>query len=360
MQLMDNIRVKKISVIVPVYKTEIFLRRCVESILAQTFSDFEIILIDDGSPDNCGAICDNFAEQYSTIKVIHQVNQGVSAARNAGIAAAMGEWIMFVDSDDWIEPEMLDVMVTQAEGMDYNVDICISGYVADKCDGSYRSEFKQLAGYRLQNAEKIDLYKHRLLTTMVGGYGELVRMSVSVAKLYRKSLLIDNNIIFIQGIMWGEDRLFNLFAIHYAKNIVFCKGTFYHYDVNLSSASNSFKPGAMDSMHLLLHELESFIKQRLPIGKTNSEIIYNNWACMAFLEATKINYLLKNSPYTLRQGAVEVKALLKSEPFKTAIHDADMSIFPRSQRIRRWFLVHGFVTLHNILMIARYRLVKGQ
>ena len=93
-----------ISVIVPVYKVEKYLHECVDSILAQTFRDFELILVDDGSPDNCGAICDEYAAKDSRIRVIHQENQGLSGARNSGIDVARGEYITFVDADDSIEP----------------------------------------------------------------------------------------------------------------------------------------------------------------------------------------------------------------------------------------------------------------
>ena len=93
-----------VSVIVPVYKVEPFLRRCVDSLLSQTYQNLEIILVDDGSPDRCGQICDEYAAQDARVKVIHKENGGVSSARNAGIEAAAGEYVTFVDSDDWVEP----------------------------------------------------------------------------------------------------------------------------------------------------------------------------------------------------------------------------------------------------------------
>ena len=112
-----------ISIVVPVYKVEAYLNRCVDSILAQTFTDFELILVDDGSPDNCGKICDEYAEKDKRIKVIHQENGGLSAARNAGIEIAQGEWITFIDSDDWIHPSYLRVLyeAVTANGADVSV-----------------------------------------------------------------------------------------------------------------------------------------------------------------------------------------------------------------------------------------------
>lgn len=108
----------KISVIVPVYRVEPYLHRCVDSILGQSYTDFELILVDDGSPDNCGAMCDEYAEQDSRIHVIHQKNGGLSAARNAGIdwvfANSDSQWLTFVDSDDWVHKEYLQTMLTAA------------------------------------------------------------------------------------------------------------------------------------------------------------------------------------------------------------------------------------------------------
>ena len=99
-----------ISVIVPVYKVELYLRQCVDSLLAQTYSNLEIILVDDGSPDGCPAICDEYARKDSRVRVIHKPNGGLSDARNVGLDAARGEYIGFIDSDDWVMPDMYEYL----------------------------------------------------------------------------------------------------------------------------------------------------------------------------------------------------------------------------------------------------------
>lgn len=117
-----------ISVIVPVYNVEPYLRRCVDSIVAQTFSDFELILVDDGSPDNCGAICDEYAAKDGRIHVIHQKNGGLSAARNAGInwanANSDSQWLSFIDSDDWVHPCFLEYLYRAVQETDAKVSAC--------------------------------------------------------------------------------------------------------------------------------------------------------------------------------------------------------------------------------------------
>lgn len=114
----------RISVIVPVYRAEAYLRECVESILSQTFSDFEIILVDDGSPDGCAEICDEYARENAGIRVLHQTNQGQAAARNYALSIAQGEWLCFVDSDDGIHPEMLELLYRAAQESGAGISMC--------------------------------------------------------------------------------------------------------------------------------------------------------------------------------------------------------------------------------------------
>jgi len=345
----------KVSIIVPVYKTEKHLQKCFESLLAQSFNDFEIILINDGSPDNCGAICDGFARKYSNIKVAHQENQGLSSARNTGIAMAEGEWVMFVDSDDWIEREMLEVMLPRAEGGECGVDICISGYVIDKHGKSHRNEFKRLVGYRLRHEEKTDVYKHRLQTATVGGYGEVVRMGVSVAKLYRRSFLVKNNITFKQSSL-HEDSLFNLYAIQLAKNIVFCEGAFYHYVINPSSQTNTYRPGWIEAMNEYLQDLDAVLGICTNINKSDKIVIYNIWSCMAFLSAIRVNFTMKSSPYTFSKSVREIMKLVSTDPCKTILRDVDVRYLSRSLRLRQVLLRYKLVYLYCLMMIIATRL----
>ena len=115
----------KISIIIPIYKAEEFLPQCLESILLQTFENWECILVDDGSPDNCGFICDEYAIKDSRFRVVHKNNGGVSSARNAAIKEAKGEWLYFVDSDDTLYPRALSVLDSLIEN---NVDAVMAGY----------------------------------------------------------------------------------------------------------------------------------------------------------------------------------------------------------------------------------------
>lgn len=135
----------KLSIIVPIYNVAPYLRKCVDSLLAQDISDYEIILVDDGSPDECPQICDEYAATHSRIHVIHQENAGLSAARNSGIAIAQGEYIWFVDSDDYVEPNVLGILIEQIERD--NLDVLRFRYQNVRESGEAFAPYKDMTNY---------------------------------------------------------------------------------------------------------------------------------------------------------------------------------------------------------------------
>ena len=128
-----------ISVIVPVYKAEKYMHRCVDSILAQTFTNFELILVDDGSPDGSGTLCDQYAQKDNRVKVIHKENGGVASARQCGIDNATGEYTIHADPDDWVEPNMLQELYNKAKELDADMVIC-DFYVDTENERVYRTQ----------------------------------------------------------------------------------------------------------------------------------------------------------------------------------------------------------------------------
>ena len=220
----------ELSIIVPVYKVEKYLPKCIDSILAQTFRDFELILIDDGSPDNCGAICDDYAARDSRIKVIHQKNAGVSAARNAGLDIATGTYLGFVDSDDWIEPEMYAAMIatmqeTQADvvacGIDYrseNGEFIRNGLTADQC---YQESDVLACVYGTPNP-------------LGGG---------CCNKLFCRNVV--RTCRFPKGISLAEDWLYLFESLRLCVSCRKISESYYHVTERLDSASRSENPGSL-------------------------------------------------------------------------------------------------------------------
>lgn len=162
-----------ISIIVPVYNVEVYLCQCIESIIEQTYKNIEIILVDDGSKDTSGQICDDYAQKDKRIKVIHKKNGGLSDSRNAGIAVATGKYIAFVDSDDWIEKSMYEKMLKKCK--EFNADICVCGYFR---------EYKDKTVSELNFAENVYKTKDALKELIKG----TVLKDHAWTKLYKKSL----------------------------------------------------------------------------------------------------------------------------------------------------------------------------
>ena len=207
----------RVSVIVPVYNVEPYLRQCVDSILNQTFTDFELLLVDDGSTDRSGAICDEYASLDARVKVFHTTNRGVSAARNLGIDEASAEWITFVDSDDWVERDYLKSFLKHKLSHDC---IVYQGLMLDYQSISQNN--KTFVQY-----EEVILKNEQLLTGIV--QYRVLNDGFIAAKLFNKNLIINNGIRFWEDISICEDLLFIQDYLSRVKEIQLCSSVLYHY-----------------------------------------------------------------------------------------------------------------------------------
>ena len=199
-----------VSIIVPIYKVEDYIRECIDSILAQTYPYFELILVDDGSPDNCGRICDDYAKGDNRIKVVHKVNGGISSARNAGLEVAKGEWIMHVDGDDWIEPDMIESLIEAAQIT--GADMVIGDFVKYGPSAGYN----KLPTWSSDKKKSMSNYLAYTMTTIWG----------SIAK---RSLYADHSLKSPEGISYCEDFHLIVRLCHFAKKVVNVHRPFYHY-----------------------------------------------------------------------------------------------------------------------------------
>lgn len=207
-----------ISVIVPIFNAEKYLHRCIKRILAQDYTDYELLLIDDGSTDNSGTICDEYAIKDNRIRVFHKENGGVSSARNWGLDKAIGEYIMFVDSDDYMLPGMLEVMLSTLESKKADLVVCGTtetggGYWRPIADVDY----------------SINQLKENFVSLL---HTEL--LSPPWNKIYKKEIIGSNR--FCDDISFGEDLLFNIQYLKKCENISFIKESpFYHEKENENS-----------------------------------------------------------------------------------------------------------------------------
>lgn len=229
-----------ISVIVPVYNTKEYLRRCLDSVLAQTYKDFECILVDDGSTDASGKICDEYAAKDNRFKPFHKDNEGISATREFGIQHASGQYIQFVDSDDWIEPDMLEKMYVMA--INENADIVGCNFIEDFLN----KKVKHCTYYKDKESFLRDVIASK--------WGVLWKI------MFKRSLLLDYNIHFPKGIDGGEDYFVVSYLLLSCNQAVCVDDYLYHY-FRANPSSFITTPSIKKAMYQV--DATSLVEQRL-------------------------------------------------------------------------------------------------
>ena len=223
-----------VSIIVPIYKVEKFLKRCIDSIVNQTFSDFEIILVDDGSPDNCPNICDEYKKIEERIVVIHKENGGLSSARNAGLDIAKGKYVLFVDSDDYIKPDLLETCVPLIENNNY--DSIRFGY--EKIDDNFkkireRHPSKYLYSFE-KSEEKLTFLRDHLLSYRIP--------FTAWSCLFKNEIIQKHHLRFYsERIIYSEDTFFSALYTFYSNNCFALDKVFYVYQDNINSLMGTYK-----------------------------------------------------------------------------------------------------------------------
>lgn len=226
--------IPQISVIVPVYNVEKYLTQCIESILSQTYQEFELLLIDDGSEDNSGSICDHYSNIDSRVHVFHKENGGVSSARNMGIEHAKGEWVCFVDSDDWIDKDTFEYITGLWKGADF----LQFGY---RRTGGTASEYSYVPSKVLRYSTSVYCTK-RIYHSAICGY----LLKLNIIKKYKIS--------FPNHIKYGEDQAFILKTLICSSEIVILDRHFYNYKDREGSAMHASESISMGKDHLLVIE----------------------------------------------------------------------------------------------------------
>ena len=257
-----------VSVVVPVYKAEPWLRRGVDGVLAQTLPDFELILVDDGSPDGCGAICDEYAARDGRVRAIHQENRGVSAARNAGIGAARGRYLVFMDSDDQLSPFLLEYALRQADR--FPEDFILWKYCTG--EASLLREREETAVSLWRQEQIGSLYRN-------GWFGAVWAM------LFDRELLQGSGIRFDETLRLGEDLVFVfqyarvLFGRHPRGGFRMLEAGMYFYDNNgkEDSLSRQFAPDFCENWSRVFQEMLRIAEQEFHIPAADSMGIYQNY-----------------------------------------------------------------------------------
>ena len=244
-----------VSVIVPVYKVEAYLPACIDSILGQTFRDFELLLVDDGSPDRCGEICDEYARRDGRVRVFHQSNAGVSAARNVGLEHARGEWVAFVDSDDTYLPDALPFMIGLTNE---RIDFVEAGYVVYYESGEIFSAEREPI---CQSMDKVGLLELMYDKERFGYQGYVWN------KLLRRSVIERAGLHFARDLKFNEDRLFGVQFLCAMEGVgVFSTTPVYRYVLRTEGAMQGLKRAFNPSYFTDLLAFERMFRCIEPLG----------------------------------------------------------------------------------------------
>lgn len=328
-----------VSVIIPVYNCEKYISKCIDSIRAQTFSNFELLLILDGNVDSSPMICKEYAQMDKRIIIFEQENQGVSAARNKGLDNATGKYVLFVDSDDWLEPDCLDKLVITAESS--KCDIVICGFYVEKKNSSEsfgffsfeeHTFFKEDAFFLSKNCLIGDCNNHRRPPVLVGN---------PWAKLYRRRLIEAHGLRFPYGVQFGEDVIFNLRTFWHSERTVLIPNHLYHYSLRDDSISRSYNPKMCELSERICESAWIFGKT---ICDSKWEIVCKDRWVLALFDIVKYQFIPSMCPLSRSEKIRRIKVLSESEdaPYK------------RVMRARKSFLVGKTRAFWYLLRLRLY------
>ena len=245
-----------ISIVVPAYNVEKYIDRCLESILNQSFQDYEVLLIDDGSTDHTPELCDEWAKKDSRISVTHKNNGGLSSARNAGVRIAVGKYIGFVDSDDTIEPMMYEVLVNYAE--EYHVDFVMCNYERILADGTSFEKTLNIRDGLYTREDIINVIFPCLIMGRNLDHGPLLSVCHC---LYNRAFLESHNITFDEEVRWSEDNIFSAFVGYHAKSFYYLKKPLYNYYQNEGTITTSYRRGSWKYYLTMNRHMHAFFDQ---------------------------------------------------------------------------------------------------
>ena len=307
----------KVSIIIPVYNTGNYLYKCVESVLNQTYKDIEIIIIDDGSKEETAQICDEIAKEDKRIRLIHKQNEGVSVARNIGLDMVTGDYVGFIDSDDWIDLDMFESLVCEMEEYDADIVMCDATTIWDN------------------GKNELDTFICLPQSCTLTGNHITPQLQLELAgacwrALYRTSLLRTENIKFPAGIKFSEDRIFNMIALGIAKRFRYIKKSFYNRFMREDSCVHTFH--------------KDFVNVTLKVNEMMSSVLRKYWdeSYIPVFEQRNLRgignhvvnvFLVDNMPINMRWK--EVKKICQDQQLQDILRQQCCLNFPLRQIVNQ-------------------------
>ncbi|SHF22030.1 glycosyltransferase family 2 protein [Alkalibacter saccharofermentans] len=334
---------KKVSIIVPVYNVEQYLNKCIDSIISQTYKDIEVILINDGSKDSSGEICDKYAKKDLRIVVVHKENGGVSSARNKGLEVSTGDFIMFVDSDDWIEADAISSLMEIQNEINYDV-IMFGIHRENIILGNITA-----TDFIAQSFNDIDKIKE-VLPNLI----KQERTNSLWSKIYKASIIKDNNISFNEFLSIAEDALFNYEVFFKIRSLYISEKCLYHYMIrDVESLTKRYNPLKYEMLMAANDYLHNAIKE----NEHSKEIlcsaqyirIKNIYSCFLDLFAS-------SCPLTIKEKKSYIKNILEKEVLKN--NDNNYQIEDKSYRALKFILYTKSVNLIYFIVYIMFMIRK--
>lgn len=339
-----------LSIIVPIYNVEPYVRKCIESILKQEFVDFELILVDDGSTDNCSVICDEYAEHDARITVIHKENGGLVSARKAGLRIASGQYIGYVDSDDWIEVDMYQSLCNAARKFD--VDIVICDIVENYPDLEVKRTQSVVPGLYGKKRMLQDVYPVMLFSGEYYKFGLFPSVS---NKLFKRVLLEKYQFKVDDKIRLGEDVACTYPSLLEANSICILEDKYlYHYRQNSSSMTASYDEKFFEKILILCERLNDLKREVEGLVPNFAEQLHYYFTYLA--TATVHNEFNRRNVKSFREKRIFIKKMLAHKDMKKALHAVHMNKMPLKSKIYIWLLKkHHIFLLYGLIWLSRYR-----
>ena len=310
-----------ISVIVPVYNVEKYLTRCVKSILTQSYQSIEVILVDDGSPDNCGSICEEFAKKDRRLKVFHTDNKGVSNARNVGIEHANSEYIIFVDGDDYVEQDVCEQCVNAMNRG--NTDILFFMHVTTKNPNLCIPETKEI---KTLNKEEIDSVRKAVISQADPFEGYWV--GPPWGKVFRKSIIQQNSLHYVLGLKKSQDRVFVYDYLSHVKTASLYYYCGYHYVSNEDSICHRYNKNIVPILENAQHKFMERVK-----GDSTYDNSIDTMNLIFLTEFFTLNFFNRENNKPRKERISELKTLIEKPIYVKALKNGATTNIGRKKRL---------------------------
>lgn len=327
----------KLSVVVPVFNTEKYLRECIDSILNQTFTDMEIILVDNKSTDDSGKICDEYGRKDRRIRVIHREEHGwVGDGRNDGIEAASGEWITFVDADDWIEQDCYEILFKELGNRD--VDIFCEGGRFEDYPTKKNIKVLGMGDFDYSKKKELDFVRQYVIVPVMK---RRITLASPWDKLYKAEFLKRNHLKYADDILYADDLYFNYLVFSKAERIAGCKYIGYHYRQRYDSIINGYKSDCPNKIYHFLRRLQNSLQQ----NETNDiwSAAFEGRTMSAFCYMLKHYLFHEQNQNSYLKKKAEVDRWKKKEIYKISIDSKSNKLLTRKQIIIKYILRTSFV-----------------